>query len=62
MDQYSHQKATGHAKALFDLWSDTLSIQNYGGLIQKSFGVEIDPKEVESLKQYSASIRSLISS
>jgi hypothetical protein len=39
-----------------------MNIKNYGGLIEKSFGAELNPKEIEIYKNYSASIRKMIES
>ena len=60
IEQLAKEKAKGHAKALFDLWTDTLNMKNYGQIIEHSFKTDIDPKEVKRYQQYSGALRNLI--
>jgi hypothetical protein len=60
IDQLSAEGAKGQARAIFDLWTDTLNLKNYGELLEKSFKTEIDPKEIEQYKKYSVSVRKII--
>ncbi len=62
IEQVLKEYTKGHAKALFDLWTDVLNIKNYGALIEKSFRTELDSKEIEFFKNYSSAIRSIIRS
>ncbi|GAF76036.1 unnamed protein product, partial [marine sediment metagenome] len=62
IEQLTKEKAKGHARALFDLWTDTVNLKDYGQLVEKSFKTEIDASEVERYKQYSQALRQLIKS
>ena len=60
LEQLSKEHIKGQARALFDLWTDTLNMKNYGELIEKAFKTEIDRKEIESFKSYSKAIRGIV--
>ncbi|MCP5105065.1 MAG: hypothetical protein GY950_16880 [bacterium] len=62
LEQLAKEKTKGHARALFDLWTDTLNLKNYGQLIEKAFKTKIDATEVERYKRYSQALRQLIKS
>lgn len=59
-DQLASERVRGQARALFDLWTDTLNLKNYGELIEKSFGTTIDSAELQLHKEYTESVRKLI--
>lgn len=59
-DQMATERVKGQARALFDLWTDTLNLRDYGGLIEKTFGTTIDSAELELYKGYTESVRRLI--
>ena len=62
IDQVSTEMAKGKARALFDLWTDTLNMKDHGALLERSFRTEIEPAELERYKEYSEALRSLIRS
>ena len=62
VEQMLKEHTKGHAKALFDLWTDVLNIKNYGSLIEKVFRTELDPQEIEFFENYSSAIRTIIRS
>lgn len=62
LDEFVKSRKMGRARALFDLWTDTVKMKNYGTLIEKAFKTKIDPKEVETLRVYSGAIRKLVGS
>lgn len=60
VEQILKEQKIGRARALFDLWTDTLNMKNYSSLIEKTFNTVIDPIEVEKFKKYSEAVRSII--
>lgn len=60
LDQTSIERTKGKARALFDLWTDSLNMKDHGALLESSFNTEIDPNEVKQYKKYSESLRFLI--
>lgn len=60
LKQFQKMQVRGRARAIFDLWSDGKNLSGYGSLIEKSFGVQIDPAEMDSLEGYSSAVRSII--
>jgi hypothetical protein len=60
MDQLTSEGIKGHARALFDLWTDTLNIKNYGELIEKSFKRTIESAEIDQFNLFSEAVRKLI--
>jgi len=60
IEQIQKEHTRGKARALFDLWTDTVNLKNYGNLIEKTFHTEIDPFEADQVKLYSAAIRSIL--
>ena len=60
LDQALKETAKGKARALFDLWTDTLNMKEYGPLLERSFKTDIKPMDVERYKKYSESLRLLI--
>lgn len=62
LEQLAKEKTKGQARALFDLWTDTLNLKDYGQLVEKAFKTKIDATEVERYKHYSQALRQLIKS
>ena len=62
LEQASTEMTKGKARALFDLWTDTLNMKDYGALLERSFNTEIKPDELDRYKRYSEALRSLIKS
>ena len=62
LEQLGKEGIKGKARALFDLWTDTLNMKNYGSVIEKAFKTEISLMEVDRYKSYSGAIRKIIKS
>lgn len=62
LDQLLKERIKGRARSLFDLWTDTLNLKNYGKLIEETFKTEINTNEIDFLKKYSNAIRAIIKS
>jgi hypothetical protein len=60
LEQFIKSHKKGRARALFDLWTDTVKMENYGTLIEKAFKTRVDPKEIETLRAYSGAVQKLI--
>lgn len=61
-DQIRQRRIRGRARALFDLWSDATNLKNYGSLIERTFGTEINPREARALNSYAAATKSILNS
>lgn len=57
LEQAMEARTTGRAQALFDLWTDSVNIENYCGLLESYFGTPIRPQEVKHLKAYATGVR-----
>jgi hypothetical protein len=57
LEQAMEAHTRGRAQALFDLWTDTMNIENYGELLQSYFGRPIPPREIQHLKNYALEVR-----
>jgi hypothetical protein len=60
LDQLSKERVKGQARALFDLWTDTMNLRNYEQLIERSFEARIEVTEAARYKAYSEAVRKLI--
>lgn len=60
VDEFVKSRKKGRARALFDLWTDTVKMKSYSKLIEKSFGTTIDTRAVENLQSYSRAIQKLV--
>jgi hypothetical protein len=60
LDEFVKSRKKGRARALFDLWTDTVKMKNYGTLIERAFKTTVDPREVETLRAYSRAVRKLV--
>jgi hypothetical protein len=50
----------GRARAIFDLWVDTLNLKNYGVLIENTFHTKIRNEDVERFQRYSRAVKAII--
>lgn len=57
LEQAKEAHTKGRASALFDLWTDTVNIKNYAGLLQSYFGTTINDEEIKHLKDYALGVR-----
>jgi len=60
IEQAMKERTKGRARALFDLWVDTLNLKNYGALIEKAFKTKIQHQEIERFQKYSVAVRAII--
>lgn len=60
IEEIHRQHVMGRAKAIFDLWTDTRSIKNYGKLLEDNFGTTITSEEIDFTSKYSHALKTII--
>jgi hypothetical protein len=60
VEQAMKEHTKGRARAIFDLWVDTLNLKNYGVLIENTFHTKIRNEDVERFQRYSRAVKAII--